>query len=317
MFPATSLSATVKAPRPAVVGRDPRDAAVVPDEAVAAGLGDREVDVGVVLAALAAARVPAVEGHVLARRRAGIDEVRGHRVHRAREVRARGGDHALAVRVEIDIVVGEPAVVRALHDDVARLLLVVGEQHRVLVQERHPLAVGEPALGGVAVALRPARGDAVGVVGRGGGREAGQRAEARVGVLELALAVALDPEGQAAVAAAARALLAARLLADQVELVAAVHRDLRVLGGVGEAGRAAGDGIAVVVDADLGLGLVALRVGGDARGEGQALGVRGGQGRPRRRRARWTGASAHPCRPPARWPGTGTPRRCRSPAWGR
>jgi len=78
----------------------------------------------------------------------------------------------------------------------------------------------------------------------------------------LRLGIALDAERQAAVAAAARALLAARLLADQVELVAAVHGDLRVLGGVGEAGRAAGDGVAVVVDADLGLGLVALRVGG-------------------------------------------------------
>ena len=77
----------------------------------------------------------------------------------------------------------------------------------------------------------------------------------------------------AAVAAAAGALLAAGILADQVELVAPVARDLRVVGGPAEAGRAAGVDVAIAVDAHVRLGLVALRIGRDRRREREPLRV--------------------------------------------
>ena len=73
---------------------------------------------------------------------------------------------------------------------------------------------------------------------------------------------------------AARTLLAARRRAEHVELVAAVGRDLRVVGAVREPGRATGVDVAVAADLDQGLRLVALRVGGDGGRELQTLRVR-------------------------------------------
>ena len=59
-----------------------------------------------------------------------------------------------------------------------------------------------------------------------------------------------------------------------MELLAAVGRDLGVVGRVAEAGRAAGVDVPVAVDLDQRLGLVALRIGGDRGREGEPLGIR-------------------------------------------
>jgi len=100
------------------------------------------------------------------------------------------------------------AVGGALHDHVPRLLLVVREEDGVVVDERHPLAVGPAALVRHAVAERPARRQVAAVVRRGRRDEAGERAEARVGVLVVALAVLEDPGREPAIAAAPALLTA-------------------------------------------------------------------------------------------------------------
>ena len=199
--------------------------------------------------------------------------------HRPREARVARGD----CRVQL---VGEPAVGRALDDDVPRLLLVVAQQHRVVVDEGHPLTVGAAALVGVPVAGGTAGREALATVGRGGRGEPGQRPEARVGVLVEAECVAARAEREAAVAAAAGGLLAAWRRAEQVELVAVVVRDLRVVGDVREPGRPAVVDTSGLVDLEQRLGLVTLVVGGDRRREGEAVGRGRGQvllDRPRRR----------------------------------
>ncbi len=181
--------------------------------------------------------------------------------------------------------VGQPAVGRLLDDRVARLLLVVAQQHRVVVEEGHPLPVRKAALVRLACA-EGARREVVTVVGGRRGGESGQRPEARVGVLEVAEAVRRLAGRDDAVAASARTLLAARRRTEQVELVAAVGRDLRVVCGVGEPGRAAGVDIAGPIDLDQGLGLVTLRIGGDGSRELEPLGGRRGQRRLDRARRR-------------------------------
>ena len=71
--------------------------------------------------------------------------------------------------------------------------------------------------------------------------------------------------------------ITARCCAEQMELVAAVGRDLRVVGRVREAGRTAGVDVAGAVDLDQRLRLVALRIGRDRGGEGEALRVAEGR----------------------------------------
>src|SRR5439155_15697689 len=101
--------------------------------------------------------------------------------------------------------------------------------------------------------------------------EARQRAEACIRVLVVPAAVLRGPEGEAAVTAAAGALLAAGRRAEHMELVAVIRRDLRVVGGVREARRAAVVDVAGLVDLEKRLGLVALVIGRDGRRELKSL----------------------------------------------
>ena len=171
--------------------------------------------------------------------------------------------------------VREPAVGRLLHDDVPRLLLVPREQHRVIVGERHPLAIRQDAVRrDAAVRIGSGRREAMAVVRGRRRREAAQRSESRVGVLIVAERVRRGTCGKRAVAAATRALLAARLGPENVELIAAVGRDLRVVRRGREAGRAARVDVAVTADLDQRLGLVALRIRRNGRRECEALRAR-------------------------------------------
>src|SRR4029079_11158371 len=91
----------------------------------------------------------------------------------------------------------------------------------------------------------------------------------RVGPLRMRLLAGRDD----AVSAAAERLLTAWRRAEQVELVAAVGRDLGVVGAVRESGRPARVEEAALVGDDQRLRLVALRIGRNRRREREPLGA--------------------------------------------
>ena len=222
-------------------------------------LRDREVD------AVAAGRraIPGKEGDV-------VDRVV---FHRAREARVRRADDGRRV-------IGEPPVGRLDHDRVVRCRLVVRHQHGVVVEERQPLPVGAGAMSGHAARQVAAGGrEAVAVVGRGCRGEAAQGAEARIRVLVVPLRVLRQRVCHPTVASTTGRLLSAGRSTEHVELVAAVCRDLRVVGALREAGRAAGEDVPGLVGPHQRFGLVALRVRGNGRGELQPLSRRGRQRR--------------------------------------